>query len=340
MVESTCERSFESCARALSSCFRLAGSLSQRLWPEGCGSGTMTGLLPNVLPTLASSVPGPRKRAIDICPTRMSTCGSSSSSSASSQCAQLATAAGTGRRSPVPVRLRPGKQRINDAMYVNRRNSSADSKPARSIQRSSSLPARPENGRRDSRSTGPGAWPTSRNFAPHSPEKVGVASAMMPWSAHTVHRRQAAWWAANAARVAAVKFPVTCHAMTAPTNEQVLDVLSQIHDPDLGRDVVSLGMIKELAVDPAGRVSFTFELTTPACPVRDRFKWKPQDAVGALPGVTAVDVRMTANVRPAFMRPKPSEILPGVKQTIAVASGKGGVGKSTVAVNLAAALSK
>src|SRR6266566_9278275 len=128
--------------------------------------------------------------------------------------------------------------------------------------------------------------------------------------------------------------------MPTPTNEQVLDALAQIQDPDLGRDVVSLGMIKELTVDPAGKVSFTFELTTPACPVRDRFKSQAQDLVGDIPGVTAVDVRMTANVRPAFMRPKPSEILPGVKQTIAVASGKGGVGKSTVAVNLAAALRK
>ena len=126
--------------------------------------------------------------------------------------------------------------------------------------------------------------------------------------------------------------------MPTPTNQQVLEALSRIQDPDLGRDVVSLGMIKELAVDAAGRVSFTFELTTPACPVRDRFKSQAQDMVGAIPGVTAVDVRMTANVRPAFMRPKPSEILPGVKQTIAVASGKGGVGKSTVAVNVAAAL--
>src|SRR5256885_7402234 len=128
--------------------------------------------------------------------------------------------------------------------------------------------------------------------------------------------------------------------MTAPTNQQVLEALSTINDPDLGRDVVALGMIKDIAVDPAGRVSFTFELTTPACPVRDRFKSQAQDAVMALGGVSAVDVRMTANVRPAFMRPKPSEILPGVKQTIAVASGKGGVGKSTVAVNLAAALRK
>jgi ATP-binding protein involved in chromosome partitioning len=126
----------------------------------------------------------------------------------------------------------------------------------------------------------------------------------------------------------------------SPTPQQVLEVLSHIQDPDLGRDVVSLGMIKELDVSPQGKVSFTFELTTPACPVRDRFKTQAQDLVGDIPGVSGVEVRMTANVRPAFMRPKPSEILPGVKQTIAVASGKGGVGKSTVAVNLAAALRK
>src|SRR5579859_2179533 len=128
--------------------------------------------------------------------------------------------------------------------------------------------------------------------------------------------------------------------MPTPTSQQILDVLSRIQDPDLGRDVVSLGMIKDLAVSPQGKVSFTFELTTPACPVRDRFKSQAEDAVNDIPGVTGVDVRMTANVRPAFLRPKPSEILPGVKQTIAVASGKGGVGKSTVAVNLAAALRK
>ncbi len=126
--------------------------------------------------------------------------------------------------------------------------------------------------------------------------------------------------------------------MSALSADVVLEALSRIKDPDLGRDVVSLGMIKELAVTDQGRVSFTFELTTPACPVRDRFKTQAEEIVGALPGVEGVDVRMTANVRQAFARPKPSEILPGVKQTIAVASGKGGVGKSTVAVNLAAAL--
>ena len=132
--------------------------------------------------------------------------------------------------------------------------------------------------------------------------------------------------------------PGNMPSMPAPSSQQVLAALAQIQDPDLGRDVVALGMIKELEVSPEGRVSFTFELTTPACPVRDRFKSQAQDLVGGIAGVTRVDVRMTANVRQAFSRPKPSEILPGVKQTIAVASGKGGVGKSTVAVNLAAAL--
>src|SRR6266849_4667969 len=225
---------------------------------------------------------------------------------------------------------------------MRRRNSSALEKPARSIQRSSSLPARPENGRRDSRSAGPGACPTRKNGAPHSPEKVGLASGMMPASTHTWQPRHATWSFRSAAAVArgamhgpyiSHRGPVTSEAM-GPTPQQVLDVLATIQDPDLGRDVVSLGMIKELDVSPQGKVSFTFELTTPACPVRDRFKTQAQDLVGDIPGVSEVEVRMTANVRQAFMRPKPSEILPGVKQTIAIASGKGGVGKSNVAAAL------
>src|SRR2546427_12506889 len=124
--------------------------------------------------------------------------------------------------------------------------------------------------------------------------------------------------------------------MAGPSSQQVLDALGRIKDPDLGRDVVSLGMIKELDVSPQGKVSFTFELTTPACPGRDRFKSQAEDAVGELPGATGGDVRMTAKVRPAFLCPKPSEILPGGKQTIAIASGQRAGGKPTAACKQAA----
>src|SRR6476646_4832857 len=78
----------------------------------------------------------------------------------------------------------------------------------------------------------------------------------------------------------------------------VLDALKVVRDPDLNRDIVSLGFIKNLTVD-GGRVAFTIELTTPACPVKDQMRDQARAAVMQLPGVTAVDVQMGARVREA-----------------------------------------
>jgi ATP-binding protein involved in chromosome partitioning len=121
--------------------------------------------------------------------------------------------------------------------------------------------------------------------------------------------------------------------------EAVLNALRVVVDPDLRKDIVSLGFVKDVAID-AGRVAFTIELTTPACPVKDQMRDQAAAAVRALPGVGAVDVRMTANVRSVSMPETGRTPLPGVKNVIAVGAGKGGVGKTTVAVNLAIALAR
>lgn len=119
------------------------------------------------------------------------------------------------------------------------------------------------------------------------------------------------------------------------TRDDVLRALSTINDPDLGRDVVSLGMVKELDITD-GRVAFTFELTTPACPVKAHFETAAREVVMALPGVDEVQVRMSSNVRATNQAP--GSLVSGVKNLVAIASGKGGVGKSTVSANLAVAL--
>lgn len=121
--------------------------------------------------------------------------------------------------------------------------------------------------------------------------------------------------------------------------DAVLNALRVVVDPDLRKDIVSLGFVKGVSIE-AGHVGFTIELTTPACPVKDQLRDQAAAAVRALPGVTAVDVHMTANVRSASMPESGRTPLPSVKNVIAVGAGKGGVGKTTVAVNLALALAK
>src|SRR5579871_5840435 len=119
----------------------------------------------------------------------------------------------------------------------------------------------------------------------------------------------------------------------------VLHALTIVQDPDLHRDIVSLGFIKDLRID-GGRVAFTIELTTPACPVKDQMRDQARAAVMQVAGVSSVDVRMSARVREAVGGDGARQPLPGVKNVIAVGAGKGGVGKTTVAVNLAIALAK
>jgi ATP-binding protein involved in chromosome partitioning len=119
--------------------------------------------------------------------------------------------------------------------------------------------------------------------------------------------------------------------------QDVLAALGKVQEPELHRDLVTLGMIKDLRVE-GGRVTFAIELTTPACPLRSRIESEARAAVAALPGVDEITIRMTANV-PQDGRSRGLVKLP-IRNAVAIASGKGGVGKTTVAVNVATVLAR
>ncbi len=120
--------------------------------------------------------------------------------------------------------------------------------------------------------------------------------------------------------------------VAVPDEARVLAALKSVKDPELNVDIVTLGMIEGLKV-AGGAVSFTVNLTTPGCPLKAQIEKDVRAALGTVPGISSIDLKMGAKVRKSFE--SPPDLIPDVANVVAVGSGKGGVGKSTVAANLA-----
>ena len=125
--------------------------------------------------------------------------------------------------------------------------------------------------------------------------------------------------------------------MSTITQDAILDALRHVQEPELGRDIVTLDMVKGITIEGT-TAAFTIELTTPACPLKDEIETNTRAALAGI-GVTDAQITWGAMVRRAAPR-QAEQLLPNVKNIIAVGSGKGGVGKSTVSVNLAVALAQ
>ena len=122
----------------------------------------------------------------------------------------------------------------------------------------------------------------------------------------------------------------------SPSKDEILNVLRTVPDPELGKDIVSLNMVKHVAVCD-GHVRVQVELTTPACPLKDRSRTDVDAAVRRLQGIKQVEITFSAQVRRGPLSPV---TMPGVKNVVAVGAGKGGVGKSTIAVLAAVGLAR
>src|SRR5579884_2575522 len=132
---------------------------------------------------------------------------------------------------------------------------------------------------------------------------------------------------------------VTTEGQAELTKEQIIEAIRPVQDPEIGRGIVELGMVPEVEID--GRnVRVHVELTTPACPLRGRIEGDIRAALAAIPDLGEVSIKWSSRVRASSGGRSDAQPIKGVKNTVAVASGKGGVGKSTVAANLAVALAQ